>query len=58
MCPVVLAQAGTHLFLYPAQVSIPLDQAGAAFGSAAVPRPVGSSLMPLRRTPRRPDLVR
>jgi len=29
-----------------------------AFGSAAVPRPVGSSLMPLRRTPHRPDLAR
>ena len=34
------------------------DQAGGAFGSAAVPRPLGSSLMPLRRTPHRPDLVR
>jgi len=34
------------------------DQASAAFGSAAVPRPVGSSLMPLRRTPHRPDLAR
>ena len=27
------------------------DQAGGAFGPAAVPRPLGSSLMPLRRTP-------
>ena len=32
------------------------DQAGAAFGSAAVTRPAGSFLMPLRRTPHRPDL--
>ena len=30
------------------------DQAGGAFGSAAVPRPSGSSFMPLRRTHRRP----
>ena len=31
------------------------DQADGAFGSAAVPRPAGSSFMPLRRTHRRPD---
>ena len=30
------------------------DQADGAFGSAAVPRPAGSSFMPLRRTHRRP----
>ena len=34
------------------------DQAAVAFSSAAVLRPAGSSLMPLRRTPRRPDLAR
>ena len=33
------------------------DQADGAFGSAAVPRPAGSSFMPLRRTHRRPDLA-
>jgi len=33
------------------------DQAGGAFGSAAVLRPAGSPLMPLRRTPHQPDLV-
>ena len=31
------------------------DQADGAFGSAAVLRPAGSPLMPLRRTHRRPD---
>jgi hypothetical protein len=34
------------------------DQGGGAFGSAAVPRPMGSSLMPLRRTSHHPDLAR
>ena len=34
------------------------DQAGGAFGSAAVLRPAGSPLMPLRRTPHQPDLAR
>jgi hypothetical protein len=33
------------------------DQGGGAFGSAAVPRPVGSSLMPLRQTHHHPDLA-
>jgi hypothetical protein len=33
------------------------DQAGVAFGSAAVLRPAGSPLMPLRRTPHQPDLA-
>ena len=34
------------------------DHADVALCSAAVPRPSGSSLMPLRRAPRRPDLAR
>ncbi|NDE74428.1 MAG: hypothetical protein EB064_11110 [Betaproteobacteria bacterium] len=34
------------------------DQAAVAFSFAAVPRPAASSLMPLRRTPRRPDPAR
>ena len=33
------------------------DHADVALCSAAVPRPSGSSLMPLRRAPRRPDLA-
>ena len=33
------------------------DQADVALSYAAVPRPAGSSLMPLRRAPRRPDLA-
>ena len=33
------------------------DQADVALSSAAVPRPTGSSLMPLCRAPRRPDLA-
>ena len=34
------------------------DQAAVAFSSAAVLRPAGSPLMPLRRTLRRPDPAR
>ena len=34
------------------------DQAAVAFSSAAVLRPAASSLMPLRRTPRRPETAR
>ena len=34
------------------------DQAAVVFSSAAVLRPAGSPLMPLRRTPRRPDPAR
>ena len=40
--------------LHPVRLSL-RDQADVALSSAAVPRPAGSSLMPLCRAPRRPD---
>ena len=49
---VVVGLSGKHDSLEPG--GLVWDQADGAFGSAAVPRPAGSSFMPLRRTHRRP----
>ena len=56
-CPCNGRNVGLGRRLHLARLSL-RDQADVALSSAAVPRPAGSSLMPLRRAPRRPDLAR
>ena len=53
-CPCNGRNVGLGRRLHLARLSL-RDQADVALSSAAVPRPAGSSLMPLRRAPRRPD---